>query len=102
MQVLWYTLEHQVETSRLRGHIANVCLATATPIRQKFQATLNLQEESENDTNGFDVLVWWEGKLEKFPVLSAMGLWLEIFLRFPLVLCHLNLPLVVGEGFWGP
>jgi len=60
----------------------------------KSEKDVYLEEESENDVKGFDVLAWWKCNSEKIPILC-----LEIFLRSPLVLCHLNPPSVVGEGF---
>ena len=48
----------------------------------KSEMDVYLEEESKNDVKGFDVQAWWKNNSEKFPVL-----------------CHLNLPLVVGEGF---
>ena len=40
-------LSTKSDTSSLRGHTANACPAIPTPIRQKFQATLNKQPSSE-------------------------------------------------------
>ncbi|KAL6845038.1 hypothetical protein ACP4OV_025211 [Aristida adscensionis] len=40
-----------------------------------------LDEESEKDTGDFDVLAWWKGRAQKFPVLSAMA---RDFLAIPL------------------
>ena len=47
----------------------------------KSEMDVYLEEESENDVKGFDVLAWWKCNSEKFPILSAMA---RDFLAIPL------------------
>jgi hypothetical protein len=47
----------------------------------KFEIDAYLEEEIEEDNEDFDILAWWKGKSDKFPVLSTMA---RDFLSIPL------------------
>ncbi|CAO2034924.1 unnamed protein product [Urochloa humidicola] len=47
----------------------------------KSEIDLYLEEETEDDIEGFDILAWWKSKSKKFPMLSSMA---RDFLAIPL------------------